>query len=122
MTFGKSSAPAKGSTPCALLRQKVLHTKLCNMAALRRVQIYWENPPTGAFEVEYEDTLRPNRRVIERYPARGFVSVGEGARITGTPRRTLYHWLTTGEVDYVETDDGNYRIPMSEIRRLLGKE
>lgn len=92
------------------------------MAALRLLRIYWENPPTGAFQVEYQDTLRPNRRIRDRYPARGFVSVGEAARITGTPRRTMYHWVEVGDVDCVRDHDGYLKIPLYEVRRLLGKE
>ena len=89
------------------------------MAALRRIRILWENPPTGAFKVEYEDTLRPNRRVIDQYPVRGFVSVGEAARITNIPKRTLYYWLKKKKLREKKADSDNYRIPLSEVRRLL---
>ena len=94
-------------------------------AALRRVRIYGSNPgDDGSIEVEYEDTVRPNRRVFERYPARGFVTVTEAARNTEIPRRTLYNWINSGDpvLDYNEDEDGQYLIPMREIRRLLEQE
>lgn len=69
--------------------------------------------------MEYEDTLRPNRRVIDEYPVRGSVTVGEAARITNIPKRTLYYWLEKGKLREKNADSDKFRIPLSEVRRLL---
>lgn len=91
------------------------------MAALERIRIWWDNPP-GGFRVEYEDTLRPNRKVIEEFSEGDSVSVGEAARITGIPRRTLYNWIEAKILKTDDSDPDHYFIPISEIRRLLKEQ
>lgn len=89
------------------------------MAAFKRIQID-PYPPRGAFEVEYRDTLRPNRRIIERYEKEGEVTVAEAARILERSPRTIYNWIEAGHLEVVGEDP--FQIPLDEIRRILREE
>ena len=89
------------------------------MAAYERIQID-PYPPRGAFEVEYRDTLRPNRRIIERYEKEGEVTVAEAARILERSPRTIYNWIEAGDLDVI--DGTPVQIPLNEIRRILREE
>ena len=88
--------------------------------ALKRVAIRPERP-TGPFEVEYIETRRAGRRVIDRFPEEGFVQAGEAARIVGRSARTIYNWMEAGLLGFKVRKSG-YHIPLSEIRRILRED
>lgn len=41
---------------------------------------------------------------------RGVVSVKEACKIVGVSRRTMYHWMASGKVEYVFTAGGSRRV------------
>ena len=48
-------------------------------------------------------------------------STGKSARMLGIHFLTLKKWIYAGKVKAIKTLGGQYRIPESEIRRLLGQ-
>jgi len=48
-------------------------------------------------------------------------SVGKAAKLLGIHFNTMKKWIYAGKVDAIKTLGGQYRIPESEIKRLLGQ-
>ncbi len=48
-------------------------------------------------------------------------STGKAARLLGIHFNTMKKWIYAGKVDAIKTLGGQYRIPESEIKRLLGQ-
>ena len=50
----------------------------------------------------------------------GLLSTGQAAKILGFTRGTLFRWIKAGKIKAIRPNpDGCYRIPASEIDRLL---
>jgi excisionase family DNA binding protein len=46
-------------------------------------------------------------------------STGRAAEILGVSKRTLYGWIRQGKIEYVRLPNGHYRIPETEILKML---
>ncbi|OYT30795.1 MAG: hypothetical protein B6U94_05345 [Thermofilum sp. ex4484_79] len=45
---------------------------------------------------------------------------GEVARILGVDRHTVVKWIKEGRIRAVKLPSGRYRIPESEVKKILG--
>jgi excisionase family DNA binding protein len=46
-------------------------------------------------------------------------STGKAAEILGVSKRTLYNWIRQDKIEYVKLPNGHYRIPETEILKML---
>lgn len=53
-------------------------------------------------------------------PADTLVSIAEACALAGVSRRTIYHWIALGKVDYVRTAGGSVRIVQSTLFQSKG--
>ncbi len=44
---------------------------------------------------------------------------GEAAKLLGVSRHSIYRWIEKGLIRAVRLPSGRYRIPESEVRRIL---
>lgn len=53
-------------------------------------------------------------------PADTLVSIAEACALARVSRRTIYHWIALGKVDYVRTAGGSVRIVQSTLFQSKG--
>ncbi len=82
--------------------------------------IYWDNPPgPGAGWTIVEEI---DGEVIETYySGRGRMTVKEAAEALDVSRKTIYRWAEEGYLRTVPYR-GSFRIPNSEVKKLLQEE
>jgi len=56
-----------------------------------------------------------NARVVQPHSSRQWVTIHEAMDVTKKSRRTIYHWLDSGKVDYVRTAGGQVRIDQATL-------
>lgn len=49
----------------------------------------------------------------------GQLTPREAAKLLGITAQTIYRWIRTGKLTYTRLPSGLYRIPRSEIERIL---
>ena len=59
---------------------------------------------------------------VTRYEGRGLMTVAEAARALGVNRKTVYRWIVDGAILAVTRGGDEYRIPISEVNRILLEE
>ena len=89
------------------------------MNARRRYErtIIWDNPPGGwTIEEEIGDEV-----FRTTYEGRGLMTVADAAEALDVNRKTVYRWVED-EIIGAVLKGGVYRIPNSEVKRLLQEE
>ena len=52
---------------------------------------------------------------------RHFLRTGLVASLLGVSPRTIRRWIALRQIDYFTTPGGERRVPLSEVKRILGR-
>ena len=65
----------------------------------------------------HSERLRPAKTTMDRQT----LSIMKACEAVGVSRRTIYHWISAGKVEYVRTAGGSVRIFADTLWREPGK-